>query len=201
MSIKFLRLQDEDWEEVALVKVTGFEEHKRQQLAEKGFLFLCGDICKASVKSVTTSLLYTPASTVHLFLNTPGGEVADALALYDFLLALRQAGKTINTVAWGECFSAGVIILQAGTHRLITPNSYLLIHEIATWIVGRVSDVKGAAKHLRELQDRIFQILCHRSLLKPRRIMTMARKGDWNIPPELALKLKLVDGLYQTSKE
>lgn len=194
---KPIKMWEDEWDEVTLVKVSGFEEQKNQYLAQKGYIFLYGEICRASVKSVISSLLYTSADPVYLFLNTPGGDVSDALALYDYICHLRNNGKTINTVALGECFSAGMIVLQAGTQRLITRNTYLLIHEIATWIAGRVSDVKGAAKHLRELQDRVFQILCQRSVLKPRRLMARVRKGDWNIPPEVALKLRLVDGIYE----
>jgi ATP-dependent Clp protease protease subunit len=191
-------LDDDEWEEVTLVKVSDFEEQKVKELVERGIVWLCGEINKASVRRVTTSLIWSMtkgARPIFVFLSTPGGDVDAALALYDTIKGLVDSGVEIYTVAVGECFSAGTIVLQAGLKRFITPNTYLMIHEISSWNLGKVSEQLETAHYLKEYQDRVFRILAERSKLGFRAIKRRCLRRNWWLPPEETLKYGFADGL------
>jgi ATP-dependent Clp protease protease subunit len=195
---RIVALDDDDWQEATLVKVSDFEEQKGKELVERGIIWLCGEINKASVRRVTTSLIWSMtkgARPIFIFLSTPGGDVDAALALYDTIKGLVDSGVEIYTVAVGECFSAGTIILQAGLKRFITPNTYLMIHEISSWNLGKVSEQLETAHYLKEYQDRVFKILAERSKLGFRAIKKRCLRRNWWLPPEDALKYGFVDGL------
>jgi ATP-dependent Clp protease protease subunit len=195
---RIVALDDDDWEEVTLVKVSDFEEQKGKELVERGIIWLCGEINKASVRRVTTSLIWSMtkgARPIFIFLSTPGGDVDAALALYDTIKGLVNSGVEIYTVAVGECFSAGTIVLQAGLKRFITPNTYLMIHEISSWNLGKVSEQLETAHYLKEYQDRVFKILAERSKLGFRAIKRRCLRRNWWLPPEETLRYGFADGL------
>lgn len=60
-----------------------------------------------------------------IVLNTYGGELYHAFAIYDLL---RMQPMDIRIVCNGPVMSAGTIILMAGDVREMTPLSYLMIH-------------------------------------------------------------------------
>jgi ATP-dependent Clp protease protease subunit len=195
---RIVALDDDEWEEVTLVKVSDFEEQKVKELVERGIIWLCGEINKTSVRRVTTSLIWSMAKgarPIFVFLSTPGGDVDAALALYDTIKGLVNSGVEIYTVAVGECFSAGTIVLQAGLKRFITPNTYLMIHEISSWNLGKVSEQLDTAHYLKEYQDRVFKILAERSKLGFRAIKRRCLRRNWWLPPEETLKYGFADGL------
>lgn len=62
---------------------------------------------------------------INIMLNNPGGDTMHCVAIYD---AIKHAkSETIITV-YGMAMSAGSIILQAATKRIISPSSWLMIH-------------------------------------------------------------------------
>jgi ATP-dependent Clp protease protease subunit len=195
---RIVALDDDEWEEVTLVKVSDFEEQKVKELVERGVVWLCGEINKASARRIVTSLMWSMvkgARPIFVFLSTPGGDVDAALALYDTIKGLVNSGVEIYTVAVGECFSAGTIVLQAGLKRFITPNTYLMIHEISSWNLGKVSEQLETAHYLKEYQDRVFKILAERSKLGFRAIKRRCLRRNWWLPPEETLKYGFADGL------
>jgi ATP-dependent protease ClpP protease subunit len=70
---------------------------------------------------------------IHVHINTAGGSVIDALALYDILLCVPNP---IITIVQGACFSAGLLIACAGEHRLVTPNSMYFYHQTVVQLMG-----------------------------------------------------------------
>ncbi len=62
---------------------------------------------------------------IHLHLNTPGGDVDSMYAIHD---AIRRHGD-IETTAYGQCCSAGVLILACSHKRLVTESLILMSHE------------------------------------------------------------------------
>ena len=63
---------------------------------------------------------------ITLYLNTDGGVLADALAIYD---TLRSIKSPIVTIATGVCASAGLLLLSSGDLRLTYPNTIFFYHQ------------------------------------------------------------------------
>src|SRR5262249_27812302 len=63
-----------------------------------------------------------------LYLNSPGGSVYDAFAIYD---TMKYVKSDIQTVGIGVQASAAAFLLSAGTEgkRLLLPNATVMIHQ------------------------------------------------------------------------
>lgn len=78
----------------------------------------------------------SPTAPIYVHINTPGGSVIDALAIYDMLLCMDNP---IITLVNGGCFSAGMLIACAGDQRLATPNSMYFHHQPEISVIGITS--------------------------------------------------------------
>lgn len=61
---------------------------------------------------------------IHLFLSTPGGGVADGIAVYNFLIALPVPLSVYNI---GTVDSIGNVIFQGGSQRIAFPTSRFMV--------------------------------------------------------------------------
>lgn len=87
-----------------------------------------GEVNEDMQSYVLTSLLdlnRTKHKLLTFILSTHGGEASVGLALYDLL---KNNQKPVRVVVNGTCASAGTLILQGGSERLIFPHSHLLVH-------------------------------------------------------------------------
>ena len=91
---------------------------------------LYGPVTRESVFPIISQVLELeqrdPGKPIRLHINTEGGSLSDALALYD---ALRGFSGPIVTVTTGMCASAGLLLLSAGDLRLATKNTLFFYHE------------------------------------------------------------------------
>jgi ATP-dependent protease ClpP protease subunit len=125
--------------------------------------------------------------------NSPGGSVIHGFALYDFLLGLRKQGHHITTVARGMAASMGGILLQAGDKRLVGDNAHMLIHEVSSLGIGKVSELEDEVKFMKGLQNRALAILAERSTLTKKQIENRWRRKDWWLDSEETVKLGFAD--------
>jgi ATP-dependent Clp endopeptidase proteolytic subunit ClpP len=126
--------------------------------------------------------------------NSPGGSVIHGLALYDFLEDIKtRYDVKLKTVARGMAASMGGILLQAGDSRVIGPNAHLLIHEVSSFGVGKISEIEDELKFMKKLQDRCVGILASKSSMSKRQIETKWKKKDWWLDAEETVKLGFAD--------
>ncbi len=134
-----------------------------------------------------------PHSKIEIIFNSPGGNVLDGLALFDYILELRHQGTPIDTVTMGMAASMGGILLQAGEKRIATKNALVLIHEVSSGAGGKVSEIEDQLKFMEVLQQKCLAILAERSTMSVRQIATKWKKTDWWLGADEALALGFVD--------
>lgn len=126
-------------------------------------------------------------------LSSPGGSVLDGLALFDYIQTLRADGIHVTTATLGMAASMACILLQAGDKRVMGDNAYILIHEVSSGSIGKVSEMEDETKFAKRLNQRLYDILARRSKVKRRTIESRAKRRDWWLDPDEALKLGLCD--------
>jgi ATP-dependent Clp protease protease subunit len=156
-----------------------------------------GQVTSASVKEAVDKLVsfhrIDAGCDIKFIIDSPGGGITEGLALYDTLLWLRREGHHITTIANGMAASMGGILLQAGTTRVMTAESSMLIHEASFGAGGSMGTVEDQVEYVKMLQDRLLGILAERSTMTKRAIkQRWARKNWWIMSPD-ALKLGFVD--------
>ena len=136
-----------------------------------------------------------PGEEITVIFNSPGGSVLDGLALFDYLQQLKAVGHPVKTMALGRAASMGAVLLQAGTHRVIGRNAFLLIHEVSHQSVGKVSEMEDSVGFTKRLQQRLLAILAERSNLTEREIQRKWARKEWWVDAEEAVELGLADEL------
>lgn len=138
-----------------------------------------------------------PGEPLTVIFNSPGGFVDDGLALYDYLLHLRSIGHHITTIALGRAASMGGILLQAGDLRVIGPNAFLLIHEVAAGTTGKLSKMAEDIDFWKRQEGKLLQILAERSKMTVTQIKRRWHKTDWWLDADQAIELGFADTILQ----
>lgn len=92
-------------------------------------LFLWGELNEdVSITIIDELLSYTGKKPVTLYINSNGGNIADAIAI---IQAMRAVPYEVNTCVLGNAFSAAMLVAAAGTGcRSAGPLSRLMFHPI-----------------------------------------------------------------------
>lgn len=85
---------------------------------------------------------------LHLMLSTPGGSVADGIAVYNFLRALPVHVTSYNI---GTVDSIGNVIFQGARHRVAFPTSRFMFHGVGF-------EVQKAQFALKDVRERVSSI-------------------------------------------
>lgn len=131
------------------------------RLLKDRIIFLGFPIDDAVANTVIAQLLFLDSQSdedIHLYINSPGGSVSSALAIYDTMQYLRS---DVSTICLGIAASAAALLMASGAKgkRLSLPNSDILIHQVMGGASGQAIDVAIASKHILQLKDRVNKIL------------------------------------------
>lgn len=132
-------------------------------------LLLNGEINTESTGLIISQLMHLnhlePDACIYLHLNTEGGSLTDALAIYD---CISQISSPVLIRVFGLCASAGLIVLSAGDFRVATPNCQFFYHEpiIDGGGINSLKDMNSIANHYTVSKDIAENILLKRSKIK-----------------------------------
>ena len=125
-------------------------------------IFIDEEITQHTASVVVAELLFLeaqdPDKDINIYTNSPGGEVAAGLAIYD---TMRFIKPDISTICVGRAASMAAVLLSAGTKgkRYALPNAEIMIHQPLGGFQGQASDIKITADHILELKERLNRIL------------------------------------------
>ena len=99
-----------------------------------------------------------PDKDIHLYINSPGGDLTALLAIYD---TLKYIKPDVSTFCFGQAASAGAVLLGAGTRskRFALPHSRILLHQPWGGVGGQASDIEIQAKEILRMRDLLNEML------------------------------------------
>lgn len=101
------------------------------------------------------------AKTINLHVNSPGGYVNDALAMYN---ALLSHPAFVNAYVIGRADSAASFLVQAADKRFIARNAAMMIHSAQAGALGAdETDLRALADRLAEESRNIASIYAERA--------------------------------------
>ena len=115
-------------------------------------------------------------------INSPGGDVREGFAIYDYLVGLE---KEIETVIQGRCYSIATIIALAGTIRKMTSNSEFMVHNPWGGAQGDADEIKKFAEHLEETETELAKFYSEKLGLSERIIRDLMSNTTF-MKPEAA---------------
>lgn len=137
-----------------------------------------------------------PDKDIQLYINSPGGDVSAALAIYDTMQTTKCA---VRTICVGVAASAAALILAGGAKgkRFSLPNSKILIHQ--PWVSGvggQAVDLKIYADEIMKTRDRVTEILAKHTGQPKERIEKDTDRDYWMSADE-AKAYGVVDEIIQ----
>ncbi len=132
------------------------------RLLQNRIVFLSGPIDDDVANTVIAQLLFLayedPNKDIKLYINSPGGSVSAALAIYD---TMQYIQPDVSTICIGMAASAAALILACGEKgkRLSLPNSEILLHQVMGGAEGQAKDIEISAKHILKVKEKVNTIL------------------------------------------
>lgn len=115
---------------------------------------------------------------IYLHITTDGGCIHGAFSIVDCIQGL---GLPVYTVAEGFVASAGTLITLAGEKRYITPNSYMLIHELRSGVWGKMSVIEEEYGNLQKVMTHIVDYYHRRTNMSKKELGKLLVKDViWN---------------------
>ena len=165
------------------------------RLLKDRIIFLGDAVNEHTANLVVAQLLFLQSEDakkdIYLYINSPGGSVYDALAIYD---TMKYVKNDIQTVGIGVQASAAAFLLSSGTKgkRLLLPNSTVMIHQPSSGTRGKVTDQEIDLKESLRIKKLLEEIMVKNTGQKPDRIHIDMERDYWMTAQE-ALKYGLVD--------
>jgi ATP-dependent Clp protease protease subunit len=130
--------------------------------------------------------------TVNILLNSGGGDVIETLAFIDYMKSQKDQMK-FNIIVRGMAMSAAALLLANGTGtRAASKHSKIMVHQLSTIVVGKLSDVKSNAKFREVLETECNQLMAE-STKMDKDYWQNIQSSDYFMSAEKALELGIID--------
>lgn len=169
------------------------------RLLRDRIIFLGGPIDDVSANSIIAQLLFLTSQNskedIKIYINSPGGQVTSALAIYD---TMQYVKPNISTICVGMAASAAALLLLAGEKgkRMILPNGEVMIHQVMGGTQGQATDIDIHAKHILSIKKRLNEIMAHHTGQKLEKVERDAER-DYFMSAEEAKKYGIVDKIIK----
>lgn len=176
------------------------------RLMNDRIILLHEEVNSATASVIVAQLLYLegqdPDKDIFLYINSPGGSVADGMAIYDTMQYIRC---DVSTICTGMAASMGAFLLSSGAKgkRIALPNSEIMIHQpliSGGGISGQVTDIQIRAKYLQRTKDKLNRILCENTGKDYETICRDTERDNF-MTAEEALEYGLIDKVFNRREE
>ena len=99
-----------------------------------------------------------PEKDIQLYINSPGGVVTAAMAVYDTMQFIKSH---VSTLCIGQAASAAAVLLLAGESkkRFSLPNSRVMLHQPSGGVSGTTIDVEIHAKEMVRIRQLLNEVI------------------------------------------
>ncbi len=173
------------------------------RLLRDRIIFINGEVHNYMSDKIIAQLLFLEAedseSDICLYIDSPGGSVYAGLSIYN---TMKFVKPDIVTVCTGLAASMGAFLLSAGTKgkRIALAESSVMIHEVSSGTVGKLTDQKIDLEESERLNKRLAQIQAANCGITLSKHLKTIRDDTW-LPAKEAKEYGLIDHVIKTRKE
>lgn len=170
------------------------------RLLKDRIIFLGSDVNEHTANLIVAQLLFLDNEAsdrdIYLYINSPGGSVYDALAIYD---TMKFVKSDIQTVGIGVQASAAAFLLSSGTKgkRFLLPHATVMIHQPSSGTRGKVTDQEIDLREALRVKKLMEEIMSKNTGQKPTKIHEDMERDFW-MTSEEAKKYGLIDKVIDT---
>ena len=172
------------------------------RLLKDRIIFLGTDVNEATANLIVAQLLFLQAEDankdIYFYINSPGGSVYDALAIYD---TMQYVTNDVQTVGIGVQASAAAFLLSSGTKgkRFILPNATVMIHQPSSGTRGKVTDQEIDLRESLRIKKLLEEIMAGNTGQKVEKIHEDLERDKWLTAKE-AKTYGIVDEIITSPK-
>ena len=175
-------------------KMGSFSYDLFSRLLKDRIIFLTGEINSYISNTIVSSLLYLDNIShddIFLYINSPGGEIDQGMAIID---TIKYIKSDVVTIAIGLVASMASIVLACGAEnkRMSLKNTTIMIHQPLAGFSGQASDMDIINKHLQFKKLLLIDILSEATKQNRNKIKQDIDR-DYYLTVEEALKYRLID--------
>ncbi|KDP42914.1 hypothetical protein JCGZ_23856 [Jatropha curcas] len=165
------------------------------RLLKERIVCINGPINDDTSHVVVAQLLFleseNPSKPIHMYLNSPGGQVTAGLAIYDTMQYIRSP---INTICMGQAASMASLLLAAGAkgERKSLPNATIMIHQPSGGYSGQAKDMTIHTKQIVRIWDALNE-LYSKHTGQSIDVIQKNMDRDYFMTPEEAKEFGLID--------
>ena len=137
------------------------------------------------------------ATEITLRINSPGGDVADGLAIYNYL---KDHPARVVTVVDGYAASSASVVMLAGDEIQVHKSSIVMVHNPWTLAMGNADDMRHTADVLDEHGKAILDIYMDATGMSESDLSEMMKDETW-MRGEAALENGFATSLIDSGQE
>ncbi len=172
------------------------------RLLKERIVFLGTPIDDAVGNLIMAQLLHLesedPDKDVHLYINSPGGDVSSTFAIYDTMQYIKP---DVSTICMGQAASGAAVLLAAGSRgkRYALPHSRVLIHQPHGQAGGQAVDIEIQAREILRYRQLVDQVLAEHTG-QPLEKVKQDTDRDFIMTSEQAKEYGLIDDVIASRK-
>ena len=165
------------------------------RLLKDRIIFLGTDVNEHTANLIVAQLLFLQSEDakkpISLYINSPGGSVYDALAIYDTMKYLKC---DVHTSGIGVQASAAAFLLSSGTKgkRFLLPHATVMIHQPSSGTRGKVTDQEIDLRESLRVKRLLEEIMAKNTGQKLDKIHVDMERDFW-MTAEDAVKYGVAD--------
>jgi len=152
------------------------------RLLKERVIFIGEDINAHTANIIIAQLLHLAyedaKKDIKLYINSPGGNVYDGLAIID---TMKYIEPDIQTIGIGLQASMGAMLLASGTRgkRFALPNSRIMIHQPSSGTEGKITDQEIMLREGIFLKKRLAEIFAKNTGQKLDKVIKDMDRDNW----------------------
>lgn len=172
------------------------------RLLKDRIIFLGEEVNATTGSLVVAQLLFLesedPGKDIHLYINSPGGEVQSGLAIYDTMQYIKC---DVSTICVGMAASMGAFLLAGGAKgkRYALPNAEVMIHQPSGGAKGQATEIQIAAENILKTKKKLNEMLAANTGKPFGQVAEDTERDHWMDAQE-ALDYGIVDSIIEKSQ-
>ena len=169
------------------------------RLLKERIVFLGEEVNATSASIVVAQLLFLeaedPNKDIHMYINSPGGEITSGMAIYDTMHYIKC---DVSTICIGMAASMGAFLLAGGAKgkRMALPNAEIMIHQPLGGTQGQATEIEIAAKHILKTKEKLNRMLAENTGKPYEQVCADTERDNWMSAQE-ALDYGLIDSIVE----
>ena len=169
------------------------------RLLQERIIFLGSAIDDNIANVVMAQMLHLdaddPEKDIQLYINSPGGTVTSALAIYDTMQFIKSP---VSSICIGQAASAAAVLLLAGEKgkRYSLPHARVLLHQPSGGVQGTSIDVEIQTREMVRMRQMLNEIIVEHTGQELKRVEKDTER-DFILSAEQAKEYGIIDEVIE----